>query len=299
MLGQFKGEFAALSAAFLWAVAAIFYGRATQEIASRPLNLLKGILAMSMLGLTLILTGEGITAVEPQALTRLLLSGILRIGLGDTAYFEALKALGPRRALLLGVLAPPLTAIIAMIFLGEQLPLNAWLGIALTVSGVTWVISEQENSTSGPCNTSWRGIGFGLLAAVSQSVGAVLSRVAFTSTTVSPLWSALIRLAAGFVIVLLWGLVAKRGKSNWTPLKTSKGLWAVILTATFLGTYLGIWLQQISLKFTQAGTAQTLLATSQLFILPIAAWKGETISIRAVLGAVIALCGVALLFGLI
>jgi len=43
-----------------------------------------------------------------------------------------------------------------------------------------------------------------------------------------------------------------------------------IFVTTFGGTYLGIWLQQTSLKFAPADIAQTLLATSLIFIIPIA-----------------------------
>jgi drug/metabolite transporter (DMT)-like permease len=69
-----------------------------------------------------------------------------------------------------------------------------------------------------------------------------------------------------------------------------------LLTAIFLGTYLAMWLQQVSLKLIPAGVFQTLFATSPLFVLPFAAWQGERVSLRAVLGAVVALAGVALLF---
>ena len=68
------------------------------------------------------------------------------------------------------------------------------------------------------------------------------------------------------------------------------------LIASFGSTYLGIWLQQTSLKFAPTGIAQTFLATSPLFILPIVALQGEKISLRAILGAVISLGGIALMF---
>ncbi|MDB9494872.1 EamA family transporter, partial [Spirulina subsalsa CS-330] len=69
-----------------------------------------------------------------------------------------------------------------------------------------------------------------------------------------------------------------------------------ITIAAFGGTYLAIWLQQIALKYTATGTAQTLLATSPLFVLPLAALWGETITPRSVLGVGIAIAGIALLF---
>jgi len=70
----------------------------------------------------------------------------------------------------------------------------------------------------------------------------------------------------------------------------------IIAIASFGSTYLGIWLQQTSLKYAPAGIAQTFLATSPLFILPIVALQGEKISQRAILGVIISLGGIALMF---
>jgi drug/metabolite transporter (DMT)-like permease len=75
-------------------------------------------------------------------------------------------------------------------------------------------------------------------------------------------------------------------------------LWLKIGFAVFIGTYLALWLQQVSLKFAAAGIAQTLFATSPLFVIPFALWMGEKVSVRAILGSVLAIIGVSFLFGL-
>ena len=87
------------------------------------------------------------------------------------------------------------------------------------------------------------------------------------------------------------------GEGAWMKHRQSKQMWGVLVLATFTGTYLGIWLQQVSLKFTEAGIAQTLFSTSPIFVLPMVVLLGERISFRAALGAFIALAGVGLLFG--
>ncbi|KYC34878.1 hypothetical protein WA1_50075 [Scytonema hofmannii PCC 7110] len=72
--------------------------------------------------------------------------------------------------------------------------------------------------------------------------------------------------------------------------------WESMQGCAFLSTYLGFWLQQISLKFTAAGIAKSLGATSPLFVLPLAFFIGEKISLRAILGVLVASAGVELLF---
>ncbi|KPK70089.1 hypothetical protein AMJ71_08580 [candidate division TA06 bacterium SM1_40] len=297
-IADFRGELAALSAAFLWALATVAYGRAGKHVPPLELNLVKGILAIILLSLTLLPQGELLVAIDRFSLLLLLLSGAVGIGFGDTAYFESLRSLGARRALLLGILAPPLAALMALAFLGEMLNPGAWFGIALTVLGVAWVVTERVPRLSHEAAHLRRGVWFGVLAALAQAAGAVISHAVLTQTAISPLPSALLRLVAGVVTILVWILVRRQPVGRWLRIEQSRRLWAVIAFATFTGTYLGIWLQQTSLKFAEAGVAQTLLATSPLFVLPVAAGMGERISPRAIAGAFIALAGIALLFGL-
>lgn len=290
-----QGELAALAAALLWALASVTYGWIGQQVSPLGLNLSKGIVAVVMLSLTLIFSGELTPQISHSNLWLLMLSGIAGIGLGDTAYFEAMQRLGARRTLLLKeALSPPITACFALIFLAEILSIGAWVGIFLTVLGVIWVISERLASLEGPTELL-SGISFGLLAALAQAVGAVLSRAALAGTAVSPLWAALLRLSAGVGVLLLWGL-ARQQLGRWLKGMNSKRLLAALVLAAFGGTYLGIWLQQVALKYTPAGIAQTLGATSPLFVLPVVAALGEVISIRAVLGVAIAIGGIALIF---
>ena len=144
LITNFGGELAALGAAFLWALSAVIYAHLGQKILPLALNLSKDVIAIAFIALTLIVQGNYLpTDMNALSLGFLLLSGVLGIGLGDTFYFEALNHLGARRTLLLEALAPPLSALIALIFLQETLSTGAWVGIFLTVLGVSWVISER------------------------------------------------------------------------------------------------------------------------------------------------------------
>lgn len=291
-----QGELAALAAAFLWAASTVLFGRLGKSLSPLVLNITKGLIALSFIGLTLGLRSHSVAGLQTGAIALLLTSGIIGIGLGDTAYFAALNHLGPRRALLMETLAPPLSAVMAWIFLKEQLSLLAWLGILLTLLGVCWVISERvpvDRQLIG--SNLQQGILYGALAALGQATGAVLSRAALADTAVDPLWSTLLRLSGGLVCMALM-LLSQRSTvaTQLQPLK-SRQLMGMVAIAAFFGTYLGIWLQQTALKFSPTGIAQALTSTSPLFILPIAALMGERISPRAVFGVLIALSGIWIL----
>ena len=316
---DFKGEIAALGAAILWAISSIIYSRLGQRIPPLKLNLFKGAIAITLLVLTLFLRNDFLPSIAPVPLCLLLLSGVVGIGIGDTAFFAALNCLGPRRALLMETLAPPMTAIGALIFLQEQLSVGAWCGLLLTILGVAWVVTERiPNSSTHSVNLA-RGISFGLLAALAMATGGILSRAVLANTTISPLWAALLRLIAAVLVLLpsIW-LKAKRqeaippaplpkgGGKRQEAIKLEKysrikiyrlfPLITAIFCAAFAGTYLGIWLQQTAIKFTAAGIALTLTNTSPLFVLPLAIYLGEKVSFRAIAGAVIAISGIAVLF---
>ena len=290
---NYIGEIAALSAALLWAVSSVVYSRLGLKIPPLQLNLYKGIIAIAFIFITLLIQGGTFTGLSTSTIVLLTLSGIIGIGLGDTAYFSALNSLGARRTLLLETSSPPMGALLALIFIDEQLTYSAWYGILLTILGIAWVISERNPVNN--ISVSGSGIIWGLLAAIAQATGAVISRFALIQSDISPLESTLIRLVGGTIIVVFLLLFpsAKSPAVKWRLSWRSLGIVAI---AAFGSTYLGIWLQQTSLKFAPTGIAQTFLATSPLFILPIVALQGEKISLRAIFGVVISLAGIALMF---
>ncbi|MEM6448929.1 MAG: DMT family transporter [Cyanobacteria bacterium P01_D01_bin.105] len=332
----FRGEIAALTAAFLWAAATLMFGQLGKQLAPVVLNLVKGAFAITFILLTLLLRAqikETPINLSFSDIFYLLLSGGIGIGLGDTAYFAAINALGARRALLLETLAPPMAAILAWAFLGEQLSWTAMGGIGCTLAGIVWVICERSPKQREKPNQTKAGLSVAMLAVFCQASGVVLSRGVLAGTTIDPLLSALIRLVAGMIFITAlvlgqpWRLGAYSTSHSTNPdtpnldtfntdnfearsanIKNWRHRWhnslmalkqpsllVAVAIAALLGTYLGIWLQQIALKHTATGIAQALLATSPLFVLPMAALLGDHISYRATLGAVIALSGVWIL----
>ena len=289
------GEIAALAAAFVWALSSTIWQRVGQQIPAVVLNLLKGAIALFMLLATILILGKSLPPVNPNILAILLISGALGIGIGDTAFFIVLKYLGARRTLLLETLSPPLTALFGFIFLQEKLSAIACIGILLTICGVAWVIAERTAETALPSKHLWQGLGISLLGQTAHAAGAVLSRAAFNQIDIDPLWTAALRLSGGMAVMLCF--LNRRNLDSFQQLKVPKILGAIILAA-FLGTYLGISLQQTSLKYAPAAIAQALSSTSPLFVLPLAVLAGEKVSWRAVVGVVCAIGGIALLLGL-
>ncbi|MDY6900242.1 MAG: DMT family transporter [Cyanobacteriota bacterium] len=293
---DFSGEVAALSAACLWSIASIVYSKLGASIPPLQLNLIKGIIAIGFFIFTILITGELFPSIGTLPTCLLLLSGVIGISLGDTAFFITINSLGPRRALLMQTLTSPMSAIFGLIFLQEKLNALAWCGILVTILGVAWVITERTTDVKSISTTEFRrGIFFGLFASIAGAIGAVLSRGAIADTQINPLWAALLRLSAATLILLLWSLSRQQTNFRLSSLYNPRIIGGTVFAA-FFGTFLGIWLQQTAIKFTSVGIASTLLQTSPIFIIPFAIWMGEKVSFRAILGVFISIAGIALLF---
>ncbi len=294
---EHRGELAALTAAGIWAVSSTLYGQIGKQVTPLTLNLTKGLLAIGYLIITMLLTGERLT-IAPAQWWPLLLSGLIGIAWGDTCFFLALNSIGARLTLLINILSPVITAVMASLYLGENLAFINCLGIALAVAGVAGVIFDRTQADQLPKNY-WQGVLWAALSALANSIASICSRQAMLSGDLSPTVTTLVRLLAGTVGILLLMLWSKSGSKQ--PTKSSflfldRKMWLKLAVVAFFSTYLGINLQQAALKYTAAGIVQTVGSTSPLFVLAYDWWQGAKISWRSILWAVVAIGGMSLLF---
>ncbi|MEM7675871.1 MAG: DMT family transporter [Myxococcota bacterium] len=291
------GELAALVAALLWAIASTQFAVLGQRLSALTLNVLKTLIGLLFMAVTLVITSGNLwpPSLDDTDFAWLVVSGLLGLTIGDWAYFQSLIRLGARRALLLWALIPPLTALGAVPVLGEPLGPRLILGITVTVGGVTWVMREQTDKANQSSDKAvdLASIGFGILAVLAQCGGSLTAKLG--GHGLDALSISVVRLAAGSVGILVWAIAQKRVPAVLAVLKQTR-LTARVVTATFVGTYLGIWLSMLSLQLTLAGIAATLSSTSPIFVLPIARfWLRESVSFRAIVGATIAVAGIAIL----
>ncbi|MCL9775746.1 DMT family transporter [Vibrio methylphosphonaticus] len=293
----FIGESAAIGAAMVWAMATWIYSQFSHHFSSMQLNIIKGSIASLMMLMVLPLTQMPDVTVEPRYLWILGISGVIGIAIGDSAYFAALKRIGANKTLLLESLAPPLSGILALLFLGSALQLQSWLGVVITTIAVTSVVIQPNDGNGSGYDL--KGIAFGLLASTCQASGVVISHFALVQGDLPPLLGALIRLTIGVAAVAMFVVVAEKKPFSAIKkqcLSMTHNNWLWLLAAIFVGTFLALWLQQVALKYANPAIAQTLIATSPLFILIIYAIRGEKISRRSVVGTLFAVLGVSLFF---
>ena len=294
------GELAALATSLLFSITSVFFTFASRQVGSIVLNRIRLLVAIVFLILAhLILSIPLPLHVSSQTWFWLGLSGVIGLVLGDVCLFQAYIWIGPRLTMLLMSLAPILAGALAWIFFNEKLNAHQIFGIALTLTGVGWVLVEQ-NERGQDLHTDkryyWLGILFGLGAATGQALGLVTARKGL-GPDFPALSGTLIRMVAA--AVALWGFTILRGQAWTTFRQISQKRSAIpyILGGAFTGPFLGVTLSLVAIQNAELGVASTLMALPPLFLLPIGYFVfNERFGWQAVLGTVVAMVGVGLLF---
>jgi len=300
------GETAGVCTSILWTFGSILFTQAGRRIGALSVNAFRIIFGILMLGAThLFAFGAIIPQANPAQFFYMGLSGVVGLTIGDYAYFGALVLIGPRRGVLLMSLAPIFSAISAYCVMGEVLGLWAIIGIAVTLSGVGLVILEREED-SGEVPLSKRektiGILLGLGGSLGQGIGLVISKYGMIaaandpSAPLNPLSATLIRMVVAAIFIWIFILTAGKWTNVMESFKDKKGI-----TKTFggavTGPFLGVWLSMVAVTYTKAGVAATLISLMPVMIIPVVwiLFRQKT-SGRGILGAGIAVIGVAILF---
>ena len=288
------GEIAAVATALCWAFTGIFFAEAARRIGALRVNLLRLPVALVLLSATLVATGTSLATLDRRRALLLAASGVVGLVIGDLALFAALVRIGPRLAALLMALAPVFATLAGAVGLGELPGGWALLGIGLTLAGVGWVVLERRDGQAHPFEH--RGaIALGVLAAACQGIGLVLAKAGMAGE-VPPLAATWVRM--GVATAAIWLLALVSGRTAGLDIAAAARLAAMpVLGGAVSGPFVGVWLSLIAARFTDVGVAATLMATTPVLIIPLVMVVEEyRPSLRAILGAAIAIAGVALLF---
>ena len=291
-------ELAALGAAICWAVTGILSQSAAQALGPFGFNRLRQAMVAVMLGVIVLATGRW-HGIEMDDLWRLSLSGVIGIFLGDTLLYVALIRLGPRRAGALFALNAPMAAVMGWLFLGEELPPLAILGVGLSTLGVAMAVLGRAGRSGGHRFEAVRGSvlvasGYGLAAAAGQALGSLIARPVMAGGF-DPYTASLIRVAvavACMIVLIALPIQAVQPLSRPTPrvivLSALSGLIAMVIGMTLL---------MFALQGGKVGIVSTLSALSPVLILPVL-WvmTGARPSATSWAGAVIAVIGMGLIF---
>ena len=289
------GEVAALTAAFLWSVSSLFWREI--KLSAGAMNLSKnvfGLLLMLLhLGVITSVTHQAAFTASPSSIGLLAISGLIGVVLGDTFFLRSLQILGPRIALMMATTSPVFAVLLGQFFLQEQSLMILLVGILLTVVGLVVVLTDRAAAKEAPKHYPGNlavGVWCGIAGALCQAVGGTLSRAG--TQDCSGLEAAIYRVTVGVFVLLVYyswrGTLSAivRNVLRWDMIK-------LLLPATIIGTWMGIWLCQVAYKNSDVAIAQTLLSTCPLFAIPVIwIYDGYRLTARGFAGTLVAVFGV-------
>jgi DME family drug/metabolite transporter len=283
------GELAALGCAVLWAGSTVAMRSQTGRVPPLALNATRAIFATLVYLLVLVALGRlgEVAAVPFEALGGLLGSVLIGMAVGDTLHIRAMILIGVSRALPISSTYPILTALIAVVWLGEPLGWRTVLGILLTVGGVYLVAFPRVRAALEQPPPSARGVLLSLAAAGCWAISTASVKPALAQ--VDPLVANGVRLPAALLVLL--GL-SWRSEGFGSPLRFGRRATLVLALAGAVSGLSGaLWLFGVD----EAGAAKAaaLSSTAPIFAAPLAAlFLGERLSSQTGLGTLLTVAGI-------
>ena len=297
--------FAALLTTLLFAVSAICGHRTATRLGGVEANFWRICGAFLFLAIWANFFGAG---TGGAAFSIFVLSGLAGIGLGDTAYFQALPRLGSRRTVLLTqCLTAPCAAMIEWLWLGTKLNPAEIFSIAVILAGVAIAMTPGEHLKIAPRHL-WPGVLTSAIAAMGGALGAVLSRKAYAIAHAAgehpdPGTTGYQRVVGGAValglvfLIVKWRHARKRGDDaqmmdSFSPREKLR-LWPWVLANSLAGQTVGVSCMQWALETTPTGIVTAIIAMTPIVMLPLARmFEGEKITARELGGGFVAIAGV-------
>jgi drug/metabolite transporter (DMT)-like permease len=297
LIQNHPGEFAALLTAFFWTITALAFESASRRVGSVAVNIIRLVIGFIFLSIFSLLHRQVVFPIDAslENWIWLTLSGLVGFVFGDLFLFKSYTIIGSRFSMLIMTLVPPITALFSWIIIGEHLKLFHFIGMILTFSGIAIAIfNRNEKGEKLSLKLSPLGLLYAFGGAVGQALGLVLSK--FGLRDYDPFSATQIRVIAGIAGFAVLVTLMRRWSNIKTALSDRPSMKSISLGA-FFGPFLGVSFSLISVKYTEAGIASTIMALVPVFILvPAVLLYNQRVTLLEIAGSIISVCGVAIFF---
>jgi len=306
---------AALLCTVFFSASAVSARKTTEHIGGTEANFTRLIFAPVLMLLVALSFGPALAGYwNPTLFGLFFLSGAIGFGVGDIALFQAFPLIGSRlTTLIVHCVSVPVAATIEYLWLGTTMTAAQIICAVVILGGVAVALAPRENLHIKRRDL-FKGIGWGLIAAVGQGFGAgVLSRYIYKlakEMDTLPLDGfhagitvAVQRMLGGMVfsglcLLAFRAWLRRRPESkNIGNLTRRDNQWRPalpwLLATGLAGPALGVTCYQWALLDNPTGVVLPIIAATPLVVIPFAIlMKEEKPSWRALIGGVIAVGGV-------
>jgi len=184
------GVVCALGSALTWAVVSLLARNLSDQFNSITINAIRSTLGGGIVLSLVLLQGGGaaLLTLSPPVIVFLALSVLVAVGVGDTLFFEGTRTLGVAVAMTVSMSYPLITALLAVLLMGETLTLRLALGILLTLGGLALIVTGGKSPEADRSDRSR----FGLVAASVAAVAWAAAALKFALERRAPAWAALL-----------------------------------------------------------------------------------------------------------
>jgi len=295
---KYIGEIAGVMTSIFYAVNAVVITKATEKTGSVITNRMRvafGFLYLVIINLLLFRQPLPFDSGSDRWMW-LSLSGVIGLALGDTFLFQSYILVGARIGALLLSLSTVFGVLEAWLIFGETLRVGQMLGIALSLAGIIWVVAERGNGKDQGSHHIVTGITFGILSAICNATGLVLSRQGMVGNF-SLFQANVIRMLAALLALILIMVFQKQTGQTFQVLRKNSSALRLLALAALIGPVLGVSSSLLAVQHTEVGVASVLTSLSPVFMLPISYFFfKERLSWQAIAGTMLAMIGVAILF---
>ena len=253
-----------------------------------------------------------VNSISGLILFYLIISVIMNIVIGDTAFFESQNKLGVKIATPIVNTYPYFTIILAIIFLNEFISYEVILGSLILIPGVILLsVDRAENENQDDLiennrakrfdDDKVKGLIYVMIAVFCYSLGMLFTTIG--TVNIDPILANSIRVPIATIGLLFLMRVSNKANldkksletelnDDFNPFTWSNKFIILMLTSGLLGTYFSSLFLVLSVQEIGASRSAILFSTGPFFSLPIAIyWLKEKLSYFTILGTIMTVVG--------
>ena len=296
----YLGEIAAISAAICWSFAVIIFRSASKELSPFLITALKNSIAL-ILFILFFLTFNIPLWIYDFSISdyiKIIISGLLGMGIGDVLFIYALSKIGANRVAIINSFEPAVIYIFSITMLGTILTIQQLIGFIIVISSMIIIAYENDSDDIEP-HIKKTGMLLQILAVIISSFGIVLIKPVLNKINGNmevQIWITTFRLFPGFIVAWIVFLFQKNKLQLLKPLKKSKNLWKIIL-GSGIGTFVALSFWIIGYSYIEKPPIASIIGQTSVIFITILAWiiLNEKISRIRLISMGIAIIGVLLI----
>ena len=293
------GELSALLAAIFWSIAVIIFKSASNEVSPFLITALKNTIASFYFLVFFLLFDIPLWYDDFQQIDyfKILISGVLGMGLADVLFIYALSQIGANRIALINCFEPVVIYILSSIFLGTILNISQLIGFLVVIISLL-IMTYEKDTNELDKYIKRKGILLQISAVILSSIGIVMIKpvlLKINNDINIQLWLTFFRLLPGMITAWIVLLFQKK-KIRLSQPFLQLNLIVKILFSSILGTFIALSFWIIGYANIEHPPVASILGQTSVIFIILLSWffLKEKITKQRIVAMLFALSGVIL-----